>query len=115
MYDHQDLEEDLELGVKSIAALSRDKVKPLLWVVLVLICGALILYGRNMETTVTYYIITLGGCASSLGSMIFKVQLKDKASCWKWFSSVLWITGVSVALGLLSQYGRLETGGLSLN
>jgi 4-hydroxybenzoate polyprenyltransferase len=115
VYAHQDLEDDIDLGVKSLAVLFRDKVKQLLWVVLILMCGALILYGRHMETTVTYYIVTLGGCVSSLGSMIFKVQLQDKGNCWKWFSSVFWVTGASVALGLFSQYGRLDTGRIDLD
>ncbi|KAF2647655.1 UbiA-domain-containing protein [Lophiostoma macrostomum CBS 122681] len=110
IYAHQDVAEDIHLGVKSLAVLFGGHVKPLLWVVLFMMGVSLTLYGQLIEVTIGYYVITLGGCIFSLGSMIFNVRLSDKASCWKWFSTGFWITGTSITLGLLSHYVQVRSG-----
>jgi 4-hydroxybenzoate polyprenyltransferase len=104
IYAHQDLQDDLKVGLKSFAVLMRENTKPLLWflladmLVLLGVCGWINGFGLQ------YYIIATGGCFSGLGIMIAKVELKNSSSCWWWFRYGFWLAGGSIAGGLLSEY-----------
>ncbi|KAK6067447.1 4-hydroxybenzoate polyprenyl transferase [Seiridium cupressi] len=104
IYAHQDIKDDIKIGVKSLAVLLQNRTKALLWSLLALMITSLIAYGQLAETSIIYYLITVGGCCSSLGAMIANVELKEEASCWWWFSVGFWFTGLSIALGLAQQY-----------
>ncbi|KAI1329094.1 UbiA prenyltransferase family-domain-containing protein [Xylariaceae sp. FL0255] len=104
IYAHQDLKDDLKVGVKSIAVLFRDLTKVFLWAVLACMIVLLGLAGRLEGMGPLYYIIAAGGSALSLGAMILHVELKDSASCWWWFRHGFWLAGGSIAAGLLSEY-----------
>lgn len=104
IYAYQDIADDTKIGVKSTAVLFRGNTKALLWALLFLMGVSLISYGRLAEMGVAYHVVTIGGCMSSLGLMILNVELKDEASCWRWFSSGFWLTGMSIAVGLGAEY-----------
>ncbi|KAI1110569.1 UbiA prenyltransferase family-domain-containing protein [Nemania sp. NC0429] len=104
IYAHQDLKDDLKVGVKSIAVLLRDQTKLFLWLVLGCMVGLLSAAGLLEQMGWQYYVIAAGGSALSLGAMIANVELKDSASCWWWFRYGFWLAGSAIAGGLFSEY-----------
>lgn len=104
IYASQDYSDDIEVGVKSIAVLFSNRTKILLWVLLACMVALLISFGILADMGPQYFVISVGGCVCSLGSMIANVELKSQSSCWWWFSIGFWFTGGSIALGLLSEY-----------
>lgn len=104
IYAHQDLQDDLKVGLKSFAVLMRENTKPLLWFLLADMLALLGVCGWVNGFGLLYYLIAAGGCFSGLGTMISRVELKDSSSCWWWFRYGFWLAGGSIAGGLLSQY-----------
>ncbi|KAI2643724.1 UbiA prenyltransferase family-domain-containing protein [Xylaria nigripes] len=104
IYAHQDLKDDLKVGVKSMAVLFGDFTKLFLWLILGCMVALLCMAGVLEQMGWQYYGIAAGGSALSLGVMISSVQLKDSTSCWWWFRYGFWLAGSSVAGGLLSEY-----------
>ncbi|KAI1267559.1 prenyltransferase [Xylariaceae sp. FL1019] len=110
VYAHQDKKDDMKIGVKSTAVLFQHNTRKLLWVLLGLMSLSLLSYGWLTQTGAIYYAITFGGSVGSLGAMIHSVDLDDESSCWWWFSSGFWFTGISLSLGLALEYGILYLG-----
>ncbi|KAI5865271.1 UbiA prenyltransferase [Durotheca rogersii] len=104
IYAHQDVKDDIKVGLKSIAVLFRDWTKPLLWLLLACMVSLLYLCGTLLNMRTPFYAIAGGGSLLSLGAMIANVELKDSASCWWWFRYGFWLAGGAIAGGLLSQY-----------
>lgn len=104
IYAHQDLEDDLKAGIKSLAVLYGSHTKSLLWQLLALMTALLSASGWHSKMGVTYYLITVGGSVMSLGSMIARVELKNSESCWWWFGNGFWFAGGSIAGGLMLEY-----------
>ena len=104
IYAHQDLEDDLKAGIKSLAVLYRNSTKSLLWQLLTLMTAFLSASGWLSEMGVMYYLITVGGSLLSLGLMIVKVELNNSQSCWWWFGNGFWFAGGSISGGLLVEY-----------
>ncbi|CAF3433764.1 hypothetical protein SNK03_004039 [Fusarium graminearum] len=104
VYAHQDLEDDLKVGVKSLAVLFNGRARPLLWTLFLGMCTCLYWCGVTGGLGVPYFVITVGGCAVSVGSMVALVDLKDPESCWKWFATGFWFTALSILAGLSANY-----------
>ncbi|KAI1139193.1 prenyltransferase [Hypoxylon sp. FL0543] len=104
IYAYQDIEDDVKIGVRSTAVLFGSYTKCLLWVLISLLGACLLLYGEMAQMGATYYVVTIGGCLSSLSAMVANVELKNDASCWWWFSCGFWFTGISITVGLLAGY-----------
>lgn len=104
IYAHQDLKDDIDAGIKSLAVWSRDGTKFLLWRLLALMAALLIVCGRLSEMSTVYYLVAVGGATVSLGLMIANVDLKSTESCWWWFGNGFWFPGGSIAGGLLFEY-----------
>ena len=104
VYAHQDLKDDVKVGIKSLAVLYRDRTKSLLWQLLALMTALLIACGRLSQTSEIYYVIAVGGATTALGLMIAKVDLRSSQSCWWWFGNGFWFAGGSIAGGLLAEY-----------
>ncbi|KAI0835841.1 UbiA prenyltransferase [Hypoxylon sp. FL0890] len=104
IYAHQDIKDDIKVGLKSIAVLFKDWTKPLLW--LLLGCMVTLLYtcGNLLDMGIPFYVIAAGGSLLSLGAMIANVNLKESSSCWWWFRYGFWLAGGAIAGGLLSEY-----------
>ncbi|MCJ1247589.1 hypothetical protein MMC30_004804 [Trapelia coarctata] len=110
VYAHQDLKDDIKVGIKSLAVMYRDRTKSLLWQLFALMAALLIACGWLSEMGVIYYLVAVGGAMMSLGLMIANVDLKDSKSCWWWFGNSFWFAGGSIAGGLLAEY--LYQGGM---
>ncbi|KAF4964677.1 hypothetical protein FZEAL_10844 [Fusarium zealandicum] len=104
VYAHQDLEDDLRVGVKSLAVLCNGHARPLLWTLFAGKCACLYWCGVSGQLGLPYFIIALGGCAVSVGSMVALVDLKDPESCWGWFATGFWFTALSIVAGLFANY-----------
>ncbi|KAI2607916.1 UbiA prenyltransferase [Hypoxylon sp. NC1633] len=107
IYAHQDVKDDIKVGLKSIAVLFRDWTKPLLWLLLGCMVGLLYTCGDLLDMGVAFHAIAAGGSLLSLGAMITNVELKDSASCWWWFRYGFWLAGGAIAGGLLSEYALM--------
>ncbi|KAK8040178.1 UbiA prenyltransferase [Apiospora rasikravindrae] len=101
IYASQDLTDDVRIGVKSMTVLLRENTSAVLWGLLAVMAVLLSYYGHLTGAGLGYFVITVGGCMLSLGTMIAKVELKSQASCWWWFSVGFWYTGASIVLGMV--------------
>ncbi|KAI1656817.1 UbiA prenyltransferase family-domain-containing protein [Daldinia decipiens] len=104
IYSHMDLEEDIKIGVKSMAVYFQGKAKLLLWFVLVCMISSLILCGNMVGLGRQYMVTTVGGCLASQAMIVQMVDLKDPQNCWWWFANGFWVTGGLIAGGLVSEY-----------
>ncbi|KAG7291433.1 hypothetical protein NEMBOFW57_001452 [Staphylotrichum longicolle] len=110
VYAHQDLVDDVRVGVKSTAVLLRKRrgaARGALWVLLAGMTLALVASGRHASFRLPYYVLSVGGCAASVGAMVARVDLQDPASCWSWFSKGFWLTGLVISGGLLAEYAAV--------
>lgn len=112
IYAHQDLADDLKIGVKSLAVLFKNHAKALLWALYLGMSTCLLASGYYGHMGITYYVITVMGCVLSVGAMVMKVDLQNAASCWAWFSQGFWLTGLAISGGLLADYGVRNSPGL---
>lgn len=110
VYGFQDLKDDLKSNIKSMPVLFRFRIKPVFWVLLVLIELALGGMGRMHDFSLAYYGIAVGGTAASLGLMIARVDLESSKSCWIWFSKGFWYAGGAIIGGLLAEYATRLVG-----
>jgi len=107
IYAHQDLEDDLKAGVRSIAVHFRGNPKPFFWAVAAVQVSLLLAAGswQGFEG-LGYKVVGCGGTAISLAYMIATVDLTNKAECAWWFTQGFWYVGLSVAGGLaLEAFG----------
>ena len=104
VYAHQDLEDDLRVGVKSTAVLLHNYARTFLVVLYLGMSACLFACGYYAGMGMAFFSITVGGCFLSVGAMVIFVDLKDPASCWSWFSQGFWMTGVAISGGLLAEY-----------
>lgn len=104
VYAHQDLQDDLKAGVKSVAVAWRDKTKSILCLLSIAEVGLLGAAGTLLGMGIFYYVGAVAGTAGVLATMIRKVRLDVPESCWSWFKWTIWLTGGILSLGLLGQY-----------
>lgn len=107
IYAHQDLPDDVKLGLRSLAVLLGEKgTKPVLSTFLCIMTVFLWLSGASSDVmrTGAYMIIAPIGSAVSLGAMITCVDLRDAQSCWSWFKYGYWGAGCCMAGGLFAEY-----------
>ena len=104
VYAHQDLEDDLKAGVKSVAVAWRDKTKAILCLLSIAEVGLLGAAGFLLEMGFFYYVAAVAGTAEVLAAMIRKVRLDVPESCGNWLKWTIWLTGGTLSLGLLGEY-----------
>lgn len=104
IYSHQDLEDDMKVGIKSLAVLYREHTKPVLSAFLAGMAILLVASGRLGGTSWIYQCIASCGATLSLAVMIIRVDLSDTSSCWWWFGNGFWYAGGSIASGLIAEY-----------
>lgn len=104
IYAHMDIKDDVNAGIKSIALRHEHNTKAVLsgltFVQVALLTAAGIASGAGPA----FFIGSCGGTAVTLGTMIWRVRLKEVSNCWWWFRNGSWITGGAVSLGLLADY-----------
>ncbi|PHH92154.1 hypothetical protein CDD83_8637 [Cordyceps sp. RAO-2017] len=119
VYAHQDLVDDIRVGVKSTAVLLRtgagaagpaSRPRLFLWLLLLGMLAALALSGCWAGMGAAYHLLAVGGCAASVGRMVAAVDLDDPASCWLWFSQGFWMPGLAIAAGLGAEYASRNGG-----
>lgn len=104
IYAYQDLADDIKIGVKSTAVLFRNYAKLFLWVLYLGMVASVFASGYFGGMGILYYTLAVGGCAVSVGGMVIFVDLNDSESCWIWFSQGFWLTGATIACGLMTEY-----------
>lgn len=104
IYAYQDVEDDIKLGMKSMAVLLRGHIKPALGLLLTGMLCSLAYCGSHFGFGLLYYVPSMTGSLVVLGAMILRVNIEDSANCWWWFKHGFWTVGWAIALGLLTQY-----------
>ena len=104
VYSHQDLADDLKLGLRSIAVAWQDLTMPLLWVLALVQVLLLAAAGVLLDLTWTYYSTSVVGTALVWGAMNWNVKLNEPESCGWWFRTSIYSTGLTQAAGLLIAY-----------
>jgi 4-hydroxybenzoate polyprenyltransferase len=103
VYAHQDRDDDIKFGIKSLAVLCRGWMKEVLWALLGVMALMLVTCGVIAELSVWFYVLGVGGSFVALATMIYRVQLGESASCWWWFGKGFWWVGFAISGGLLAD------------
>ena len=104
IYAHMDIKDDTKAGIKSIALKHEKETKPVLTGLMIAQVSLLAAAGWFSGAGPLFYIGSCGGAIASLGTMIWKVRLKDVGSCWWWFRNGCLFTGGSIVAGLALDY-----------
>jgi 4-hydroxybenzoate polyprenyltransferase len=104
IYAHQDIEDDIKVGVRSMAVSYKSIIRQLLWGLWVALSATLVCCGRLSGFGPAYYVVCVGGAVVSLGCMVGRVELKSSSNCWWWFKHGSCVAGASIATGLLIEY-----------
>ena len=104
IYAHQDLDDDIKAGIKSMAVLYQRSTKSLFWTILATISRLLTAGGILSGMGPVYFVSSVAGTTMSLGLMIHRVQLERPESCMWWFGNGFWSAGGAMAIGLFGQY-----------
>lgn len=104
IYAHMDIKDDVAAGIKSIALRHEHNTKLVLSGLSVVQVGLLAAAGAAAGAGPVFFAGSCGSAAITLGTMIWKVKLKDVGNCWWWFKNGCWFTGGGIALGLFGDY-----------
>lgn len=104
VYAHQDLSDDMEAGVMSMAVACARHTKKVLYVLSMVEIALLATTGYLLGFGVWFWGAAVGGTAIVLEWMIVTVRLEEPEDCWRWFKWCIWFTGVPVYVGLLGEY-----------
>ena len=111
IYAHQDIKDDVNAGVKSMAVRFRDSTKLLASSLATVQLALLVSSGWTAGFSPVFFLVSCGGALVALGSMIIRVDLSEPASCAWWFHKGFWFVGGSIAAGLCGEYAvRLRSG-----
>lgn len=103
IYAHQDVADDVHVGVKSMAVKFRDSTKLLTSFLAFFMTAFLALTGVLAGLGPLYYVSAVGGSALSLAATIALVDLADARSCGWWFSWGFLFVGGSILNGLMAE------------
>ena len=109
IYAHQDLQDDLKAGIKSMAVLLRDNSKVLLTNALIAMTALQVACGRAANLGMAFYLLAVGGSAASLGIMLVFVDIQSSKNCWWWFGKGFWFVGLALSGGLAIEYMQLPS------
>jgi 4-hydroxybenzoate polyprenyltransferase len=104
IYAHQDLQDDVRAGVKSMAVRFRHSTKPLCTVLGVFQVILLVLAGVWTQMPSVYFVVGVAGSAIALIVMIVSVDLTVPASCARWFKLGFYFVGGFMNAGFLAAY-----------
>ena len=103
-YSQQDIQDDLQIGVKSAAVRHQDRLKVFLSTVALVQASSLFATGLFIEASLIYFAGTCGIATLTIVIMIRKVDLKSIARCLWWFKYGSLLTGGSIASGFFGEY-----------
>ena len=109
IYAHQDIEDDERQGVRSMAIRLKGSVKTVLALFAVSQVALLACSGWLIGAGLGYFAGASLGVAISVGTMIWKVNLREPSECWWWFSNGTWFVGGSIVVGFLAEMWRVQT------
>lgn len=104
IYAHMDIKDDVNAGIKSIALAHEHNTKAVLSGLTITQIGLLAAAGYFSGAGPIFSIISCGGAALTLSTIIRKVNLKDPKNCWWWFRNGAWMTGGIISVGLFGDY-----------
>ena len=104
IYAHMDIKDDAKVGIKSIALRHEKETKAVLLGLAITQIGFLTAAGLNLGLGPFFFIGSCGSAVVTLGTMIYRVRLKDVSNCWWWFKNGAWFTGGGISLGLFADY-----------
>jgi 4-hydroxybenzoate polyprenyltransferase len=104
IYAHMDIKDDAKVGIKSIALKHDKETKAVLTGLAVAQLGLLAGMGVAAGMGPVFFVGSCGSAALTLGTMIWRVNLKEVKNCWWWFKNGAWFTGGGIALGLTGEY-----------
>lgn len=104
IYAHMDIKDDVKAGIKSIALKHEKETKAVLTGLAIAQISLLGATGLAAGAGPIFYAGVCGSAAATLGTMIWKVNLKSVSDCWWWFRYGCWFTGGGITLGLLGEY-----------
>ncbi|PYI03352.1 UbiA prenyltransferase [Aspergillus sclerotiicarbonarius CBS 121057] len=104
IYAHQDLQDDVRAGVKSMAVRFRHSTKQLCAFLGVLQVVLLALAGVWTQMPPVYFVVGVAGSAVALVVMIVSVDLAVPASCARWFQLGFCYVGGCMNGGFLAAY-----------
>jgi 4-hydroxybenzoate polyprenyltransferase len=111
IYAHQDVKDDVKVGVKSIAVRHQGVAKALMGALGAVQVGLLASAGVMSGCGPVFYIMGCGGTAVALGYMIRKVDLESVDDCWYYFKWCAWVVGFgAVGGGLAAEYAAVRCG-----
>jgi 4-hydroxybenzoate polyprenyltransferase len=104
VYAFMDIKDDVNAGIKSIALAHEHNTKKVMSGLAVAQIGLLAAAGFATGAGPIFYASSCIGGGVTLAAMIWRVNLKDPASCWWWFKhGCLW-TGGTIATGLFADF-----------
>ncbi|KAJ5644822.1 4-hydroxybenzoate polyprenyl transferase [Penicillium longicatenatum] len=103
IYAHQDVADDIHVGVKGMAVKYQNCTKLACSIMSVPMLGLLTAIGVLTELGPLYYAFAIGGGGISLAATISFVNLKDEKNCAWWFSHGYTMFGMSVLAGFLAD------------
>lgn len=106
IYAHQDVTDDAQAGVKSMALRFRHNTKALASILTMAQVGLLTLCGMYADFGTLYFLGTVGGVAVAMGYYIYDVDLDSPESCAIWFHDQFWIVGAAFLQGFVCEYAR---------
>jgi len=104
IYAHMDIKDDANAGIKSIALRHEKETKAVLSGLALAQISLLAATGAAVSVSPIFYVGSCGSAALTLGTMIWKVRLKEVNNCWWWFKNGVWFTGGGISGGMLLEY-----------
>ncbi|KAF2745604.1 4-hydroxybenzoate polyprenyl transferase [Sporormia fimetaria CBS 119925] len=110
IYAHMDVKDDAKAGIKSIALRHEKETKSVLTGLAVAQVALLAACGVAAGLGPAFFVGSCAGAGVTLGTMIWRVRLKDVRDCWWWFRNGVWFTGGAITVGLVGEYGARYLG-----
>ena len=105
IYAFQDIEDDMQAGIMSMAIRHKNHIKPFLFVMSLIQMGFLVLTGAMISAGPAFYTGVVG-TAVLLFQMVAAVDVGNPSSCWWWFKYGALLVGGGEFLSLLGEYLR---------
>jgi 4-hydroxybenzoate polyprenyltransferase len=103
IYAFQDIKDDVNAGIKSIALAHDHNAKAVLLGLSAVQVSLLGLAGYFAAAGPLFFAGSCGGTAVTLAYIVRKVNLRDVHDCAKWFRKGAWLTGGVISGGMLAD------------
>ena len=104
IYAFQDIKDDVNAGIKSIALAHVHNAKAVLLGLSAVQVSLVGLAGYFAGAGPIFFVGGCGGAALTLLHIVRKVDLRDVRDCAKWFRKGAWLTGGVISAGMLGDY-----------